>query len=61
MISARETERRMKLQDVILKAIASKITWIEAVEIDGSKHRWSPDDRYYDLIVIPDDSGGEIY
>ncbi len=26
----RETERMMKLQDVILKAMAKKITWLEA-------------------------------
>jgi len=31
------------------------------LHIDGSKHRWFQDDRYYDLIVILDDSTGEIY
>ena len=29
--------------------------------IDGSKHRWFQDDRYYDLIVILDDASSEIY
>ncbi|HKF23347.1 MAG TPA: transposase, partial [Candidatus Angelobacter sp.] len=28
--------------------------------IDGSKHRWFPDDRDYDLIVILDDATSEI-
>jgi hypothetical protein len=32
-ISAAELERMMKLQDVILKAMAKKITWLEAGEI----------------------------
>jgi len=36
---ARETERMMKLQDVILKAMAKKITWIEAAEIAGMSAR----------------------
>ena len=31
------------------------------LHIDGSKHRWLNDDRYYDLIVILDDATGEIY
>jgi transposase len=39
MISARETERMMKLQDVILKAMAKKLTWIEAAEIAGMSVR----------------------
>src|SRR6202049_319144 len=39
MIPARETERMMKLQDVILKAMAKKITWIEAAEIAGMSVR----------------------
>ena len=39
MISARETERMMKLQDVILKAIAKKLSWIEAAEIAGMSVR----------------------
>src|SRR5215472_10077495 len=29
--------------------------------IDGSKHRWLNDDRWYDLIVILDDATSEIY
>jgi transposase len=29
--------------------------------IDGSKHRWFQDDRYYDLIVILDDASSQIY
>ena len=36
---ARETERMMKLQDVILKAMARKLTWIEAAEIAGMSVR----------------------
>ncbi|MBZ2183441.1 MAG: ISNCY family transposase [Bryobacter sp.] len=39
MLPARETERMMKLQDVILKAIAKKITWIDAAEIAGMSVR----------------------
>jgi transposase len=39
MIPARETERMMKLQDVILKAMARKLTWIEAAEIAGMSVR----------------------
>ena len=30
------------------------------LHIDGSKHRWFQDDRYYDLIVIMDDATSEI-
>ena len=33
--SAVEMERMMKLQDVLLKAMAKKITWWEAAEIIG--------------------------
>ncbi len=29
--------------------------------IDGSRHRWFQDERYYDLIVILDDATSEIY
>jgi hypothetical protein len=35
VISTAELERMMKLQDVILKALAQKITWLEAAEIIG--------------------------
>ena len=42
--SAAETERMMKLQDVLLKAMAKKITWWEAAEIigvtDRTMRRW---------------------
>jgi transposase len=31
------------------------------LHIDGSKHRWFQDDRYYDLLVILDDASSEIY
>jgi len=31
------------------------------LHIDGSKHRWFCDDRYYDLLVILDDASSEIY
>ena len=31
------------------------------LHIDGSRHRWFCDDRYYDLIVILDDATSEIY
>jgi transposase len=31
------------------------------LHIDGSKHRWFSDDRWYDLIVILDDATSEIY
>lgn len=36
---ARETERMMKLQDVILKAMAKKLTWMQAAEIAGMSVR----------------------
>jgi transposase len=39
MVPARETERMMKLQDVILKAMAKKISWIDAAEIAGMSVR----------------------
>ena len=39
MLPARETERMMKLQDVILKAMAKKLTWIQAAEIAGMSVR----------------------
>jgi hypothetical protein len=42
-VSARELERMMKLQDVILKAMAKRITWMAAAEIavvsDRTMHR----------------------
>ena len=42
--SAAEVERMMKLQDVLLKAMAKKITWWEAAEIigvcDRTMRRW---------------------
>jgi len=42
--SAAETERMMKLQDVLLEAMAKKITWWEAAEIigvtDQTMRRW---------------------
>jgi hypothetical protein len=31
------------------------------LHIDGSKHRWLNDERWYDLIVILDDASSEIY
>ena len=31
------------------------------LHIDGSKHRWFGDDRWYDLIVVMDDANSEIY
>jgi transposase len=31
------------------------------LHIDGSKHRWFQDDRWYDLIVILDDATNAIY
>jgi transposase len=34
-VSAVELERMMKLQDVILKAMAKKISWLDAAEIIG--------------------------
>jgi transposase len=39
VIPVRETERMMKLQDVILKAMAKKLSWIEAAEIAGMSVR----------------------
>jgi hypothetical protein len=34
--SAAEVERMMKLQDVLLKAMAKKMRWWEAAEIDAA-------------------------
>jgi transposase len=31
------------------------------LHIDGSKHQWFQDDRYYDFIVILDDATSQIY
>ena len=31
------------------------------LHIDGSRHRWFQDERWYDLIVILDDASNEIY
>jgi transposase len=31
------------------------------LHIDGSKHRWFCDERWYDLLVIMDDANSEIY
>jgi transposase len=31
------------------------------LHIDGSKHRWFQDDRWYDLLVILDDATSQIY
>src|SRR2546425_4434000 len=31
------------------------------LHIDGSRHRWFLDERWYDLIVIMDDATSEIY
>jgi transposase len=31
------------------------------LHIDGSRHRWFQDDRWYDLLVILDDATNEIY
>src|ERR1700719_1108413 len=39
MMPARETERMMKPQDVILKAMARKLRWIDAAEIAGMSVR----------------------
>src|SRR5262249_16045837 len=39
MVSAAELERMMKLQNVILKAMAKRITWMAAAEIAGVSDR----------------------
>lgn len=31
------------------------------LHIDGSRHRWFDDERWYDLIVVLDDASSEIY
>jgi hypothetical protein len=31
------------------------------LHIDGSRHRWFQDDRWYDLLVILNDATSEIY
>ena len=53
-IPAREMERMMKLQDVILKAMAEKLTWIEAAEIAGMSVRNMQRKRQaYQSMAIP--------
>ena len=53
-IPAREVERMMKLQDVLLKAMAKKISWLSAAEIIGvtprTMRRWRErlEERSYD-------------
>jgi hypothetical protein len=54
-IPAAEVERMMKVQDILLKAMAKKITWWEAAD------QWLGDERWYDLIAILDDATSEIY
>jgi hypothetical protein len=39
LLPARDMERMMKLQDVILKAMAKKLSWLEAAEIAGMSVR----------------------
>jgi hypothetical protein len=42
-------------------------TWVKQalpgmlLHIDGSRHRWFQDERWYDLIVILDDAASQIY
>jgi hypothetical protein len=31
------------------------------LHLDGSRHRWFQDDRWYDLLVVLDDATGEVY
>jgi hypothetical protein len=31
------------------------------LHLDGSRHRWFQDDRWYDLLVVLDDASNEIY
>ncbi len=31
------------------------------LHLDGSRHRWFQDDRWYDLLVVLDDANSEIY
>jgi transposase len=31
------------------------------LHLDGSRHRWFPDDRWYDLLVVLDDATSEIH
>src|SRR3954466_13494829 len=39
LVPARDLERMMKLQDVILKAMAKKLSWMGAAEIAGMSVR----------------------
>jgi hypothetical protein len=45
VVPARDRERMMKLQDVILKAMAKKLSWLEAAEIAGMSVRHRPRKR----------------
>jgi hypothetical protein len=31
------------------------------LHLEGSRHRWFQDDRWYDLLVVLDDANSEIY
>ncbi len=41
----------MKLQDVILKAMAKKIRWLEAAEIDGVTDRAAKEFSKQDILT----------
>ncbi len=53
--TAAETERMMKLQDVLLKAMAKKIRWWDATEIVGisdlTMRRWRLEAEGYSGLV----------
>src|SRR5258708_2301774 len=61
-------ERAMKVQDVMLQAMAKRITCWQAAEILGIRDRYMRAGRarfqavgYNELVVILDDATGEIY
>jgi hypothetical protein len=62
VIPIREMERMMKLQGVILKVMAKKLSWIEAAEIAGMSVRYMQRKRQahidYGYDGLADHTGG---
>ena len=59
----------MKREEILLRAYAKKISWIEAAEILGMscrhllriRNKYDGEERWHDLIVLLDDATSEIY
>jgi len=62
-IPAREVERTMKVQEVILRALAKKISWMQAAEIlgvsDRTMRRWKYGYEKYGFRALFDKRNGK--